>query len=68
MTNRKKRLKKSINSLEKVRKEHVNKIELEKEKNHPNDALINYWEKEIKGLILEEKKKVKLLKKVRNQL
>lgn len=64
MTNRKKRLKKAIESLEKRRKEHLQKIEEErnKEKNK-NYALVDYWEREIKIFELEKEKKQKLLKK-----
>lgn len=64
MPNRKKRLKKGIESLEKRRKEHLQKIEEEKKKEkNINYALITYWEKEVKTFASEQKKKEKLVKK-----
>lgn len=65
MANRKKRLERAIESLEKRKNEHFKKIDEEKRKLNYNYSLIEYWEKEIKKLALEEEKKKKLLKKVK---
>ncbi len=63
MPKRKKRLKKSIESLGKRIEEHKQKIYEEKKKPNYNYALVEYWGKDIKGLRLEKEKKEKLLKK-----
>lgn len=55
MTNRKKRLKKSINSLQEQIKLHEEKKKLAEEAN--NEGLVKYYEKEIAGLEKSEKHK-----------
>ena len=55
MTN-KKRIMKSIRSLKKIRREHLNKIEKEKKGDH-NEDVIGYWEGEVKTFDNEIKKK-----------
>lgn len=64
MTSRKKRLKKGIESLEKRKQEHLQKIEEEKKKGaKANELLIAYWGGEIKTFEFIKKKKGELLKK-----
>lgn len=65
MVNRKKRLKRAIESLRKRKKEHLNRIEQEKKKLNYSYALVEYWKREVKSLTSEEVKKEKLLKKIK---
>lgn len=59
----KKKLLKSIRSLEKKEKEHLEKIREEKIKN-PENPVLGYWDKELKHFAKEIKKnKEKLTKK-----
>jgi len=54
---RKKSIMKALKSYDKLIKEHRKKIEMEKKKQNPNIEVIDYWEKEIRGL---ENNRIKL--------
>ena len=59
MAKSKKRIKKSIESIEKLIKEHKNKIE---EYDGKKDFLIDYWKKQVEVFEREKEKEKKKLK------